>query len=137
MQYSLVVEALLTAGANTESCLHYKTSLLVAAGTGDVATARVLWRKGALTDAIDDRSQTALLLAATIGHHTMVSLLVDSGANKEAADKYEQTALHHTASNGHDSSVQLLIGTLGVDRKAMDNNQRTALLPGRSDLDGD
>ncbi|KAF8538262.1 hypothetical protein BDD12DRAFT_649380, partial [Trichophaea hybrida] len=127
MRHSRVVEALLTAGADKEDCLLDKTPLLVSAEIGDIATAGVLLRKGACTEAKDDKEQTPLLLAATKGHDAMISLLVDGGANKEAKDKYGQTALHHAASNGHDTTVQLLVKTLGVDKEVKDGNEWTAL----------
>ncbi|KAF8532761.1 hypothetical protein BDD12DRAFT_785326, partial [Trichophaea hybrida] len=128
MQYSRAVEALLTAGTDTEACLVHKTPLLVSVETGDVATAGVLLRKGARIDVRDDKQQTALLLAATKGHDTMVSLLVNSGANKEERDNvYERTALHLAASNGHDSTVLLLVKILGADKEVKDKINWTAL----------
>ena len=127
MQYSGVVEALLTAGADKDAFLLDRTPLHISAETGDIATAGVLLRKGAGTDAKDDKEQTPLLLAATKGHHTMISLLVDGGANKKANDCNQRMALHHAASNGHDSTVQLLVETLGADKKAKDRSQMTAL----------
>ncbi|KAF8533282.1 hypothetical protein BDD12DRAFT_866039 [Trichophaea hybrida] len=95
MQYSRVVEALLTAGTEKEACLLDKTPLLMSAEAGDVATSEVLLRKGARVDAKDNKQQTALLLAAAKGHDTMVSLLVNSGANKEERTEMVRTALHN------------------------------------------
>ena len=127
MQYSGVVEALLTAGADKDAFMLDRTPLLIAAETGDIGTAGVLLRKRAGVDARNDKKQTALLLAATKGHDTMISLLVDGGANKEAKDWSAKTALHHAASNGHDSTVQLLVETLGADKEAKDSREMTAL----------
>jgi len=127
MQYSQLVETLLTIGANKESRINRKTPLLVSAMTGDVTTARVLLRKRAHTDAKDNNEQTAFLLAAAKGHDTILSILVSSGANKAAKDAYGRTALHRAASNGHSSTVQLLVETFSADKDAKDSNGWTAL----------
>jgi len=127
MQYSQVVEAVLTTGVNKEACLGGKTPLLVSAETGDVATAEVLLRKGARIDATYDENQTALLLAASKGHNTMVSLLVNNGANKQGVDIYSRTALHHAAWNGHHSTVQLFVEALGANMEATDDMGSTSM----------
>ena len=127
MQYSQVVEVVLTASINNNIKLHGTTLLLISAETGDVATARVLLLAGAWTNAKNDKGHTALQLAAKNGHDSMISLLVDSGADKNPMDEYERTALHYAAENGHDSTVRMLVETLGADQEAKEYAQQTTL----------
>jgi len=127
MQYSHLVESLLTAGTDKDACLFHKTPLIISAEAGDVATAGVLLRRKACTDAKDNFERTALLLAAMKGYDTIVSLLINSGAKKDATDQYGQTALHLATSKGYNSIVQLLVENLGADTEVQDNGGSTSL----------
>ena len=126
MRYSQVVKALLIAGAEVEGCLDGITPLMVAAESGDLATAQVLLDRGALVRAADGNKQTALHLAAANGHNLVVGLLIDRGADKEAKDKVGRTGLHVAAANGHNLVVGLLIDR-GADKEAKDKVKQTAL----------
>ena len=126
MKYPQVVEALLIAGAQVEACLDGKTPLMVTAEIGDLATARLLLDRGALTAMKDGKKQTALHLAAANGHSSVASLLIDRGAEKEAKNAEKQTALHLAAANGHSTVVRLLIDR-SADKEAKDTEKQTAL----------
>ena len=126
MKYSQVVEALLIAGAEVEACLDGKSLLMVTAENGDLATARVLLDRGALTEAKNENKQTSLHLAAANGYSLVAELLIDRGADKEGKDVKGQTPLHRAAANGHNPVARLLIDR-GADKETKDNEDRTAL----------
>jgi len=127
MKYSHVVEAVLTTGTDTEASLHDKTPLMISAGSGDEATARVLLDQEASIGAKDKNKQTALHFAAAKAHNQMIELLLHRGADKEAKDGEGRTALHYAASNGHNTTLQMLIKTFSVDKEAKDIDGQTAL----------
>ena len=126
MGYPRVVEALLIGGAEVEACLEGNTPLMVAAESGNLATARVLLDQKALVEAKDRNGRMALHLAAANGHGPIVELILDRGADMEAKENNGQTALHLAAANGHGPIVELIIDR-GADMKAKENNGQTAL----------
>ena len=126
MGYPGVVEALLIGGAEVEACLEGNTPLMVAAESGNRATAQVLLDQKALVEARDGNNRMALHLAAANGHGHIVELILDRGADMEAKENNKQTALHLAAANGHNLVVQLLIDR-GADKEAKNNEGQTAL----------
>ena len=126
MKRPQVVDALLIAGAEVEARLNGKTTLMVTAESGDLATARLLLDRGALVGAKDSDNQTALHLAAINGHDPLVGLLLDRGASKEANNSRRRTALHLAAANGRISVAELLIDQ-GADKEAEDDTEQTAI----------
>ena len=126
MKYSQVVEMLLVAGAEVEACRDGRTPLMVAAESGDMATALVLLDRGALIEAGDVKGQTALHLAAANGHNPMAGLLLDRGADKESKDNKDQRPLHLAAANGQNPVVRLLIDQ-GADKEAKDGGGQTTM----------
>ena len=126
MKYPKVVEALLIAGAEVETRTSGKTPLMVAAESGDVATARVLLDRGAKFGVKDSNEQRALHLAAANGHDSVVGLLIDRGADKEAIDNKKQTAVHLAAAHGHSCALGLLVDR-AADKEAKDEKNQTAL----------
>ena len=120
LKYSQVVEGLLIAGAEVDSCLDGKTPLIISAEGGDLATARVLLDQGADIGKQDGDKRTALHLAAANGHSPAAKLLLQRGADKEAKDIIGWTALHLAAASGHHTVTGLLIDQ-AADKEAKDN----------------
>jgi len=127
MGFSLVVEALLVAGAQVEARLRDKTPLIASAERGDDTTVRLLIAAGANKEAKDSSGKTALHHASSQGHYSTVNVLIKTiGTDKEAEDTTGQTALHVAAGGGYDGIVRLLIDE-GADISAIDRGGHVPL----------
>ncbi len=74
------------------------TTLLKAAGKGNVSTSERLLKDGASIDFEDENENTALMIAAYEGHEKVVKLLLDAGANVNHQNKNGNTALMEVSS---------------------------------------
>lgn len=76
------------------------TPLHTAARHGSVDVCRVLIRKGASLETVDDNGKTALHIASQNRHTKVVKFLIKKGALQSAKDHTDSTPLHDAASNG-------------------------------------
>lgn len=107
-------------------------SLLVAAGSGDIDSAKNLLEQGANVDARDEFGSTPLIAANQSGHpltksrRTEISdLLIAYGADVNAINCKSETALMHAVDTDNISTIQLLVQK-GADLRAEDGKSRTA-----------
>ncbi|KAI5462028.1 putative ankyrin repeat protein [Mariannaea sp. PMI_226] len=102
-----------------------RTPLLVAAGRGQAAVAKLLLEKG---PQFEEESDTPLLCAVRDGHEAVVKLLLEKGADIEAKRWYDgQTPLLLATKVGNQAVVKLLVEE-GADIEAADEEGQTPLL---------
>ncbi|KAK6064532.1 hypothetical protein SCUP515_11720 [Seiridium cupressi] len=105
-----------------------QTTLLEAAGKGDMYTVRWLLARGARIEKQDrDTGRTPLSLASFKVIGDMVELLLRQGANIESKDDYGKTSLSLAALEGHSDVGKLLLDK-GANIESWDNYSRTPLL---------
>jgi len=72
------------------------TTLLFAARSGDLDSARLLLEAGASPDEQTEQHGNSLVVASAGGHEDLALYLLKMGANPDAADENGVTALHHS-----------------------------------------
>ena len=112
-----VVDRLLEAGANTETCdnCYQATPLHLAARHGHTQVVRVLLESGTDKDKSGPQEATPLLWATENGNLEVVRLLLESGADKEKPDHLQKTPLYWAACEGQLEVVSLLLQS-GADK---------------------
>ncbi|KAF3398131.1 Ankyrin repeat domain-containing protein 50 [Penicillium rolfsii] len=108
-------------------------SLLEAAKTGDVHSAKLLLAAGTNLHTRNLYGETPLWWAARNGHAELVEFLWSMGGDIESKDKFGLTPLAWAVENRHLSVVKLLVG-LGADIRASDKSGQTPL--SRADAKG-
>ncbi|KAH8679635.1 ankyrin repeat-containing domain protein [Tricladium varicosporioides] len=114
--------SLLSAGVdiNTTQSDHFyegETPLLLAIKYEKLQVARLLVRKGARQDIMDNKGNLALPLAAKRGMNLLVRDLIRKGGDMdEKSGEDENTALHSAAAFGHKEVVRVLLEG-GADRE--------------------
>jgi ankyrin repeat protein len=136
-----VAMALIDCGANIEARNKQGgTPLLTATAKGQDKIVRLLLRKGAKTEAIDDEGNTALHLATD---EDIALALIDCGANIEARNKQGLAPLLNAKAKGRDNIVQLLLRK-GANPESEGNTElhlatshdiAVALIDGGADID--
>ena len=101
--------------------------LMVAAGAGHEAVAKLLLDHGADVAAADNNGATALMFAARDGHEAVAKLLLDNGADVAAAYSDGGTALMDAAAAGHEA-VAILLLDHGANVAALSNLGRSGLM---------
>jgi ankyrin repeat protein len=134
--YAATAKLLLNKGANLESRDQYygSTPLILAAGYGETAVAKLYLDRGAEVDATNPEGETALIRAACNCPSVdmpdtgdSVRLLLEHGAEIEARDKQGTTALMAAAGWGRSWIVEILLDK-GAQIEARDNQGTTGLL---------
>jgi ankyrin repeat protein len=69
-------------------------------------TTKLLIKKGADLNIVDQKKRTALHIASIKGFTEIVKLLIAAGANKDIKDEYDETALSYTKSNLHQKETK-------------------------------
>jgi ankyrin repeat protein len=119
-----VAMALIDCGANIEARNKKGlTPLFTATEKGRHEIVRLLLRKGAKPDAMDDEGDTALHLTYS---EDVAMALIDCGANIEARNKKGLTQLLNAKAKGKDNIVQLLLSK-GARHESIDAEGNTEL----------
>jgi ankyrin repeat protein len=95
-----IVLLLLDSGLDVNAAYgHDLTALMWAAGHANIvpvqdglATVKLLVKRGAELDRVDDRGRTALMIAAERGHAEIAAWLVENGADPTIEDRDGKTA---------------------------------------------
>ena len=110
MRAAIAIIAVVFASSLAGASAPENTSLIDAARTGDIETARLLIQNGAAIDTARGDGMTALHWAAKEGHLEIVSLLLDAEAETEPGTRIgSYTPLHLAARGGHASVAARLI----------------------------
>jgi hypothetical protein len=80
-----------------------------ASKSGHEAFVKLLLKKGAIVDSVDNNRGTPLSWAAVNGHEAVVKLLLENGAIVDSVDNNRGTPLLWAAKNGHKAVVKLLL----------------------------
>lgn len=107
-------------------------NLMVAAQSGDLASAKKAIAAGANVNAMSGNGLSAIMYAAAKGHTDIVRLLLKAGANIEAKAKNSVTPLMLAANYGHTEAVKALIQA-GANIETKDKNGWTALMAAASE----
>jgi uncharacterized protein len=115
----MLVDALLSAGANANSQNDYGSSPMSEAATmGNVHVLQALLKHGADVESANADGQTALMILAQTSNVEAAKLLLKHGANVNAREKWrEQTPLMWAAAEAQPQMVKLLI-SYGADVNA-------------------
>jgi ankyrin repeat protein len=107
----LAIQLLLEKGGDKEAASMDGTPLVIATAHNNPGTVKLLLKRNANTEAMNEDGSTALNIAAIYGYEQCVQLLLNSGANpqwKPAVKKWN-TPLIDAAMRGYESIVQLLL----------------------------
>ena len=124
------VKALIEAGANVESTLKIKESLIpactqvmLAAMKGFYEILLILLNAGAKVNRVNKNRTSALMLAAQEGHPNIMKLLVQWGANINHTDINKNTILHYLSPNNFNGKGKMMLKLLllsGADVRIKD-----------------
>lgn len=96
--------------ADADAANNYgSTALVLAAGAGKEAVAKVLLEHRADVGKANQHNRTALMAASFCGHPALVKLLLEHDADVRAVDLSGRTALMAAAFGGHGTVVKLLL----------------------------
>jgi ankyrin repeat protein len=119
----------ITEGLRNRSDLrNYKnrTPLSWAAQEGRLGMTKLLIKKGANINIVDQSGSTALHYAIQNGYEAVAKLLIENGADSNISDQFGSTALHYAIQNGYEAVAKLLIEN-GVDINIVNQSRSTAL----------
>ncbi len=102
-------------------------ALVLAAASGDLASARRAIQEKCDVDARDPQGATALLWAVDKGHSDLIRFLIDVGADVRAKDQDGWTPLAVAASKGQTVWAGILLGK-GAEIEAQTSKGRTPLI---------
>ena len=103
------VKAFLDAGMNPNVSERGRTSLMEAAGAGQVSITQMLLARGAIVDQGNDMGVTALAEAAGRGKTPVVRELIRAGASLDSKHMYGYTPLIWAALMGNIDCVEVLV----------------------------
>jgi uncharacterized protein len=105
-----------------------RTSLVEAAGRGDLAQVEALLRAGADIEQRDAGARTAVLAATDGNHVDVVRALIARGANVNAQDNQRDSAFLLAGARGYTDVVRATLSA-GADLKSTNRYGGTALIP--------
>jgi ankyrin repeat protein len=128
--YTEIVQALLDAGATTDSYASGVTALYEAAQQGYDAIVRLLIAKDANIDArATETGWTPLMIAVAEGHSTTANILLAAGAKVNSVNSYGRSALMFAAWYGNaEITGNLLVKGADVNLVPTDKEGMTALI---------
>jgi ankyrin repeat protein len=85
------------------------TSLIIAAGRGDLIMCEVLIQLGANVNHVNKEGISVLMFAASRGHSIVVAKLIESGSKVDYVSPEYGSALHHAAYRLHSSVVKIIL----------------------------
>eukprot|EP00035_Acanthoeca_spectabilis_P024385 m.453570 g.453570 ORF g.453570 m.453570 type:complete len:403 (-) comp20522_c0_seq1:195-1403(-) len=136
-QHTEAVQTLLDRGANTTlKNFTGATALHIAAETEGGALS-VLLAAGLDLEAKDNLERTPLMIAAKKGCLPAAEALLTAGASLAATSKYGETALHIAAQYKCQPEIAEFLVAKGIDERAVDETNKTALQLAVSDECGD